>query len=204
MVIRVNVDLDTVDYEVVSPASDVSVINTLVSKHYSLPYEYEPADLAYYGELRIKSEAIGPLEQLIADASAEGVDLLPTSGYRSAATQETLYDGYVASFGLEVAEAQSARPGFSEHQTGWAIDFSPTNYLFYDTPQAYWLAENAYRYGFIVRYTAENTDMTLYIHEPWHIRYVGSQVSNYLHDNNIASFEEYWVKYVQHTPPPLG
>ena len=200
VVVRVNVDLDSEAYEITTPVSDPNSLLALVSKHFYLPSDYEPTDLVRFGEAEIRSEAAQPLEQLLAAASGDGVSLLPASGFRTASRQDDLYSGYHNSLGQELADIQSARAGFSEHQTGYVIDFNPTNYLFYDTPQAHWLEENAHTYGFIVRFTEENSDITLYIHEPWHLRYVGVEIANFMKENNIGSFEEYWVKYVQHSP----
>lgn len=204
VVIHVNIDLDTPAYEDVQQADDPDSLGVFVTKHYSLPYDYEPPDLVEYGLITIRSVVVGPLEQLVADASADGIDLTPSSGYRSASTQEYIYQGFVDQMGVETADTQSARAGHSEHQTGWAIDFAPADYTFYNSPQALWLEENAYRYGFIVRYADENSDETLYIHEPWHIRYVGPEVSNFMRTNSIGSFEEYWVKFVQCMPESSG
>jgi len=201
VVIRVDLDLDTTPYEVSSPVTDPDSFQVLVNKHFYLPDDFAPTDLVSVGDISLRYQAALYLQQLMDDAEADGVTLTPASGYRDASYQESLYNGYVDTLGADDANAQSAQPGYSEHETGLAVDFSPTNYQFYDSPQATWLEENAYRYGFIVRYTEENSDITLYIHEPWHIRYVGTEVSTFMHDNNIGSLEEYYVKYIQHTPP---
>ncbi|MDR2035319.1 MAG: M15 family metallopeptidase [Coriobacteriales bacterium] len=200
VIVQVNLDLDTIPYTDSTPVTNPESLLVLTNKHNYLPRSYEPADLVSVGDILIRSEAAGPLQQLVAAAWDDGVSLYLSSGVRDAAYQEVLYNNLVNSIGVKWADLQSARPGYSEHQTGWAVDFSPSNYQFYETPAAYWIEENAYKYGFIVRYTEENDKMTLYIHEPWHIRYVGSEVAQFMHDNEIGSFEEYWVRYIQHTP----
>lgn len=198
---RVNVDLDLTAYEAATEVADPEALDALVSKHFVLPSAYEPQDMVSFGSQLIRADVAAPLEQLIVDAQAAGVSLSVSSGYRSFALQDSLYWGYVGSVGYDLAEMQSAHGGHSEHQTGRAIDFGPTGYDFYNTPQQYWLEENAWRYGFIVRYQTGIEDITLYLHEPWHIRYVGLDISTTMYENGIRSFEEYWVKYVQHTPP---
>ncbi len=199
VVMCVNLDLDRAAYEFSTQVPDPSSLLVLVNKHHSLPYDYQPTDLIDYGPIQIRSEMKGPLDALLAESQADGVHLMLCSGYRSAAYQEGLYNEYVYSDGMELTDTQSARPGFSEHQTGWTIDFDPPDSRFSGSAEARWLADNAYRYGFIVRYTEENATMTLYTSEPWHIRYVGTDVSRFMHDNTIGSFEEYWAKYVQET-----
>ena len=196
IVLQVNLDLDTPPYQVYSVVSNSSSLLALVNKHSCLPYDYRPADLDTVGEVLLRYEAALWLEQLVADAAADGVTLNPISGYRDASYQDSLYSGYVDSVGVEWADAQSAQGGFSEHQTGLAVDFSPTTAEFYNSPAAYWLEDNAYRYGFIIRYPDAGSDLTLYIYEPWHIRYVGTKVSSYMHDHNIVTFEEYYIKYI--------
>jgi len=202
-IVLVNLDLDSTAYEVASPVPDPDSFLVLVNKHHYLPYDYCPPDLDSVGDgdILLRYEAALYLEQLIASALEDGVFLSPGSGFRYATEQEALYNGYVSSLGAEWADAQSARPGFSEHQTGLAVDFRPANSEFYNTPEAHWLEEHAHHFGFIIRYTEENSNVTLFIHEPWHIRYVGVEVANFMHDNAIGSYEEYYVKYVQHTPP---
>ena len=200
VVVRVNVDLDKEVYSVVTPTPEPDSILALVGKHFSLPYDYEPANLTSFGDIHLRTEVIGPLGQMLEHAQADGLVLSLSSGYRSAPTQEGLYSGYVDILGNDWAEAQSSRPCHSEHQLGLVIDFGPTDYQFYGTSEAYWLKEHAHEHGFIVRYTEENSDITLYIHEPWHIRYVGEEAAAIIHKENIGSFEEYWVKYVQHSP----
>ena len=101
-------------------------------------------------------------------------------------------------------DTYSSRPGFSEHHTGRAIDVSQVyNKLeaFEGSDEALWLYANAYKYGFIVRYKDDQTDVTGYIFEPWHIVYVGEEISNTMHDEKIETLEEYVVKYVDHHKP---
>ena len=96
--------------------------------------------------------------------------------------QKQLYDGYVAQMGQDEADKISARPGTSEHQTGLAFDVTlPSGECFLETclgamPEGEWIAANAYKYGWIVRYPEGKEDITGYSYEPWHLRYVGIEV----------------------------
>lgn len=203
ILIRVNVDLDLPAYDAVTQVEDPTALGVLITKHHCLPYDYVPHDLVQYESFQMSADVVEPLQELIAAAAADGVPLSVTSAYRSAEYQDSLYQGYVAQIGFEWAEIQSAHGGHSEHQTGRAIDFNPADYRFYDTVQEAWLEENAYRFGFIVRYAEGTEDVSLYIHEPWHVRYVGTDISNGMHETGINSYEEYWVKYIRHTPPDM-
>lgn len=116
------------------------------------------------------------------------------SGFRSFERQQELYNNYVATDGKENADRYSARPGFSEHQTGLAFDLIDGSGALLGTNindgASEWLANNAYRYGFVVRYTEEKESVTGYIAESWHIRFVGNDAKNiYL---SGLTLEEYY------------
>jgi D-alanyl-D-alanine carboxypeptidase len=121
-----------------------------------------------------------------------------SSGYRSYDYQVGLYNGYVKSQGQATADTQSARPGYSEHQTGLAVDIEPASKkceldaCFADTPEGKWLVANAYKYGFILRYTQDKTAVTGYAYEPWHFRYVGTPLATEMHNQNVATLEEFF------------
>ena len=121
------------------------------------------------------------------------------SAYRSYSTQESVYAGWVDSLGQEGADLTSARPGHSEHQTGLAIDINALpdqgcalEPCWGDTPHAQWLAANAYRFGFIVRYPDGKTDITGYEYEPYHMRYVGIELATEMHTTGITTLEEFF------------
>ena len=101
-------------------------------------------------------------------------------------------------FRWDEADQQSARPGYSEHQTGFAADVGPVSQncalqqCFGDTPEGKWLAANAYKYGFIIRYAADDQDITGYEAEPWHIRYVGTELSTQMHTTGIKTLEQFF------------
>ena len=121
---------------------------------------------------------------------------MPTkqSAYRPYSMQEKLYKNAVSSMGQKQADIDTARPGHSEHQTGLTIDVSSTkngNMLYFDSSSSFtWMKENAYKYGFILRYPKGKSDITGYKFEPWHYRYVGTELSYKLKDQTIT-LEEY-------------
>lgn len=100
------------------------------------------------------------------------------SGYRSYDYQTSLYNNYVAIDGEDAANRYSAKPGYSEHQTGLAFDIGELNYQFGETPAGIWLAQHAHEYGFIIRYPQGKENVTGYMYEPWHVRYLGDQASS--------------------------
>ena len=132
------------------------------------------------------------LEELFAAAQEEGVILYATSGYRSYSTQKAIYDRRVKERGKARTELTTAPPGCSEHQTGLAMDVegestrdSGLTKAFGESPEGIWLAENCYRFGFIIRYGEEWRKITGYSYEPWHIRYVGVEHSMAIKELNV-------------------
>ena len=119
-------------------------------------------------------------------AREDGINLFVKSGYRSYIDQKIIYNGYVARDGKEGADRYSARPGHSEHQTGLAFDINSTYDSFADTPEAKWLAENSYKYGFIIRYPKDKEHITGYKYEPWHVRYLGVDKAKEVFDSGLC------------------
>jgi D-alanyl-D-alanine carboxypeptidase len=185
------------------PASPWVVVN----KHRPLsPADYVPADLvrpavrlAVSGEAALlNSTTAAAAEQLFGAAAADGVVLTLASGYRSFATQTVTYAGYVNTRGQAEADTASARPGYSEHQTGWAFDigdgggacsFQP---CFAEQPAALWARTNGHRFGFVVRYPSMFHETTGYYYEPWHLRYIGAEAATDMVNRGIATLEEYF------------
>lgn len=153
----------------------------LVNKTYGLSKDYDP---------KVNKEAKKALENMQADAKVLGLKLPLVSGYRSYATQENLYNKYVKKDGEEEANTYSAKPGHSEHQTGLAFDVGSVERSFANTDEAKWIEENAHLYGFIVRYPKGKTDITGYIYEPWHIRYLGKENAKKVKESGLT-LEEY-------------
>lgn len=197
----VDSDLDKAFYEDTVTAADPDALLVLVNKHEGLPENYEPSDLVNIDGAKMRKEAADALRKLMNAAADEGLTIIPQSGYRSYAYQVDLFNRYLRN-DPENADSYSARPGFSEHQTGLTMDvnthITQIEY-FTGTREAMWVEENAHRFGFIVRYTSENETVTGYISEPWHLRYIGQRDATQMHDLGISSLEEYVVKHIRHT-----
>lgn len=170
------------------------VLHAVVGKENPVPAIADPAqdDLVFlpadwlapgYVDLQARDVAFEALGEMRAAAAADGVNLLVRSAYRSYEEQEATFAYWVGLLGEEQAERESARPGLSEHQLGTAIDFaSPENGYeliesFGDSAEGRWLAEHAVEYGFAMSYPPDGEDVTGYIYEPWHFRYIGVEAA---------------------------
>lgn len=164
--------------------SDGDYLLALVTKETTLKRSYEPVDLEAIPShmnpsypMRLRSDALRQLEKLWEAAQEDGIILSIRSAYRSYETQKQLFKDYVSRHGEEEANRFSARPGQSEHQLGTAVDFGGTEADFTErfgqTEQGRWLAENAHKYGFVKSYPQGKEQVTGYIYEPWHFRYIG-------------------------------
>ena len=175
----------------------------LVNKYYKLPSDYEPDDLVevseYYGGGFLRSEVYKAYQELYEDAYANGYDLRTVSTYRSYDYQDGLYNKYLSVDSQENVDTYSARPGHSEHQSGLCLDVSVPGYGlddFYLTDASSWLAQNCYKYGFIIRYTEEKVNITGYQAEPWQIRYVGKDAAKDIYSRGIT-LDEYYTCFVK-------
>lgn len=175
----------------------------LVNRDYTLSSAYEPEDLVKpqvrsdSNAVLMREEAARALEELFAAAEEEaGLQLIAASGYRSYRTQELIYQRKIKNTGsVEKAQLLVAPPGASEHQLGLAMDVKcksvdHLNASFGNTKEGQWLRENAHRFGFIIRYKEEWTEITGYAYEPWHIRYVGKTHAPLIYEMDIP-LEEY-------------
>lgn len=183
-------------------------IDVLVNRKYNLPDTYVPDDLVKLTDVptvlsnpevnQMRSVAYEALKQLFTAAKDEaGFDLYARSGYRSYSTQTSLYSSYVANHGQEAADTFSAKAGQSEHQTGLVMDITceAMNFqlddTFGDTEEGKWVSENAHRFGFIVRYTKGKEAITGYMYEPWHLRYLGTELATDVYESGLT-LEEYF------------
>lgn len=196
-------EFDKAKYSTEEPGSIWWVVN----RQRSLPDGYAPDDLtvpdvrlrlgAGSEQMQISGQIEPMLKQMFIAANAEDVQLVFGSGYRSQALQAQFYNDYVARDGQLAADRYSARPGTSEHQTGLSFDVtspSQTCHLetcFKDTPQGKWVAEHAHEHGFIIRYPEGKENVTGYQYEPWHLRYVGTELATKLHEVN-QTMEEFF------------
>jgi D-alanyl-D-alanine carboxypeptidase len=180
-------------------------IDALVNKKRSLPADYIPNDLIDVEVLHkvekpeskmLRKEASDALTQLFQDAKTNGFEFWAVSGYRSFNRQVYLFNNYAKNHGEEEANRFSARPGQSEHQTGLTMDVSIVS-LDYElveelgeTPEGKWLADNAHKFGFIIRYPKGTEHITGYQYEPWHIRYLGKDLASKVFESKLT-YDEY-------------
>lgn len=162
---------------------EVTYINGILiaNKSYPLPSDYNPGT---------DPEAADALNTMIAAAAEENIKLWLRSGFRSYALQKTLYNGYAKRDGAAAADRYSARPGYSEHQTGLAFDLNSLSQSFADTAEGKWLAAHCVEYGFIIRYPKDKEEITGYMYEPWHVRYLGIDTAKAVSDSGLT-LEEY-------------
>lgn len=182
---------------------DYNSIHVIINKKHTLPEDYEPGDLVSPNVMKMKDsctmreEASKALEKMFEAASDEGLKLLLVSGYRSYSYQKGLFDIYTARDGEEAANRYSAKAGQSEHQTGLAVDLGAADQAcllkecFKDSEEGKWLKENSYLFGFILRYPQEKEEITGYVYEPWHFRYIGLQEAYLVHESGLT-LEEYY------------
>lgn len=172
------------------------------------PKDYEADDLVVPNvairsvsteqESELRQPAANALENMFADAKQAGINLLLVSGYRSYGLQTNVYNNYVKTQGQSVADSQSARPGYSEHQTGLAADIGAGNRkceiqaCFANTKEGKWIAKSAYKYGFVIRYDDGRQTTVGYIYEPWHLRFVGKALANEVHTQNNIPLEKFF------------
>ena len=163
----------------------------VVNKTYSLPSNYAPG---------LDSGVQSAAQKMFAAAKLDdpSLNIYIASGFRSYDVQKKLYNNYVNSSGKAQADTFSARPGYSEHQSGLAFDVCQANLPcinsgFDNTAPAKWLAKNAYKYGFILRYPKNKSNETGYKYESWHFRYVGEELATKLYNNGEwLTLEDYF------------
>ena len=202
-VLYVNMDFDKeayVDPLVIDEFDDY----VLVNKHRQLSSEYIPDDLVTIDEEYVKADGEIEIERNVAkafydmadDASKEGLELMVSSGYRSYKDQEEITNTYLELYGQNYVDNYVAKPGFSEHQTAMSLDIASKSVAtFIESDEYSWMMDNAYKYGFILRYPRSKEDITGYKCEAWHYRYVGKKIAKYIKENNIT-YDEYYVMFL--------
>lgn len=157
----------------------------------------------YGTSFKLNQECYEAFLKMYEDAKSNGYAFKINSAYRSYNSQEKLYNGYVAKDGVTLTDTYSARPGFSEHQTGYTFDirdYPLTNDDYSKTKSFTWVSENAYKYGFIIRYPKDKEEITGYQYESWHYRYCGIECSTYIHKTGIT-FDEYYEYFIKYKNP---
>ncbi|WP_081668231.1 M15 family metallopeptidase [Butyrivibrio sp. MC2013] len=182
----------------------------LINKQHPIPqgYEFKVASVSGGGKV-CDERIVAPLKEMFDSAASDGVELVVCSPYRSNARQEVLFDNKVESYmeqgynymdSYSLASQAVTLPGSSEHEIGIALDIISSNYSsldegFGDTAAGQWLADNSYKYGFVVRYLKGKELVTGIEYEPWHIRYVGIAAAQIMHSEGIC-LEEFWDEYL--------
>ena len=202
-VLYVNLDLDKEDYVDPSITKEFS-LDMLVNKHHGLSEDFVPKDLitvdsnyASSDDLVCSHIAFNAFKEMSDAASKEGYQLVINSCYRSYQDQEELTNTYLNTYGQNYVDKYVAKPGFSEHQTGLAFDIgSRTTNVFANSKEYSWMEENAYKYGFIHRFTKRYSVITGFREEAWHYRYVGKEIAARIHEEGDIPLEEYWAMYL--------
>ena len=205
VITRVNIGLDNKYYTHTKISQHLNKIYILVNKYTFLPDNYIPNNLEFLdttysreGMSLVKVAKVN-FEKMYEAAKKDGIKIRVMSSYRDYLYQIKLYNKYKQEDGEENADKYSARPGFSEHQTGLCVDID-NGVLPYDSfekSNSYkWMLDNSYKYGFIERYPRDKEDITGYIYEAWHYRYVGKKIAKYIHDYGIT-FDEYYVRFIE-------
>lgn len=163
----------------------VTYINGILiaNKTYPLPSTYGNG---------LTNDTKNAFNQMKADAAVVGLNIYISSGYRSYYDQRYIYNNYVANDGKVNADTYSARAGHSEHQSGLAIDLNSISDSFAYTEEGKWINNNCHKYGFILRYPKDKSNITGYKYEPWHLRYVGTELATKLYNNGD------WITIEEH------
>jgi D-alanyl-D-alanine carboxypeptidase len=179
-------------------------LRLLVDKTHPLPEAYEPEDLVELGGgsyqagrrgLTLRRPAAEALEEMAAAAKAEGVTLAASSAYRSYEYQIEVYKRNVREMGQALADRESARPGYSQHQTGLALDFGSIDDSFAETGAGRWMAENANRFGWSLSFPQGYEEATGYRWESWHYRYVGKDLAAFI-DRWFDGIQQYALQFI--------
>lgn len=211
IITRINTHLDD-EFYTNTEKTDVTLGKyVLLNKHYYADESYEGKDLItvdasynlYGSSFQLSKECYEAFLKMYEDAKEAGYGFKINSAYRSYNSQVKIYQGWVNKDGQELADTYSARAGYSEHQTGYAFDvrdYPFTNDDFSKTKAFTWVSENAYKYGFILRFPKGKEYITGYQYESWHYRYCGIDCATYIHNNNIT-FEEYYEYFIKFNNP---
>ncbi len=201
-----NVDFSKYNFDTKNPKliTNVNDLLVLANKANYFPKDFVPINLVnpktrYYGggnRNQMRKIAADALDNLIYQASSQGINIKNVSAYRSIQYQAGLFNNYAKKHGIAAANKFSSKPQFSEHHTGLCADVSSPsmNWLlgknYINTIEGRWLAQNAHKFGFVIRYPQNKYDIVGYTYEPWHIRYLGIPLASYLHQTNLT-FEEF-------------
>lgn len=201
-VIHVNLNMDKEAYEEAVEVKEFSY-DMLVNKYRSLNGKFVPDKLVAISDEYTDGEkfmanktAVNALMQMFESAKLDGLEMVVNSAYRSYDDQVEIIEFYRKWYGDNYVNNYVARPGFSEHQTGLAFDIGSTSEnVFANSDEYKWMQDNAYKFGFIMRFYKKAETITGFRSEPWHYRYVGKEIASYIHEHNIT-YEEYYVMFL--------
>ncbi len=180
----------------------------ITNKYYHLNETYTPNNLVAFsttyawgdkGSKQVTQDTYDAYMNMWKASHENGYYLMVSSAYRDYNKQVSVYDEYKTKSGEKYADSIAARPGFSEHQTGYALDIFEKGYTqkTFETSDSYkWLQDNAHKFGFIERYPKDKENITGFTYESWHYRYIGVEAATYIHDNHIT-FDEYYEYFVK-------
>ena len=197
--VNANLDKEYYSNNLILTKEESNKIDAIVNKYYQLEEDFEPNNLtaidskyARNDSQLLQKEATEAFNQMCSDAKLENISLYSGSAYRSYEYQNTIYNDYIKKDGLTAAETYSARPGYSEHQLGLAVDIMNGNwsYVSKDNIEYSWLITNSYKYGFILRYPENKEYITGYMFEPWHYRYLGKELATKVYNSGLT-YDEY-------------
>lgn len=172
----------------------------LTDKNHLLDKTYKPKDIIKLSEYKNRAYALdrlnieiakcaeAPLQEMAKSALKDGIKIIVSSGYRPYDYQVDLFDNYIKRYGEKEAKKFSAPPGASQHQLGTAIDFGTINNAYSNTPAGKWLEKNAWKYGWSLSYPKDYEEITGYIWECWHYRYIGKKA---------CAFQQKWFNGIQ-------
>ena len=201
-VLLVNLGMDKAAYTEPNIVEKFSV-DMLINKYNRLSDDFEPDKLVeidsnYRNDnMQMGAKvAVDAFIEMYRAAASEGLGLVINSGYRSYNEQQEICNTYRSLYGDNYVKNYVSFPGFSEHQTGLAFDIGSTSSnVFAESKEYQWMLKNAHKYGFILRFPKRGENITGFKTEPWHYRYVGKEIANYIYENNIT-FEEYYVEFL--------
>ncbi|MGI6329574.1 MAG: M15 family metallopeptidase [Bacilli bacterium] len=203
IILNVNMNLDQPFYTNYKKIKNPYSLIVLCNKYNKLPKSFIPNNLVKIPILFFKGErneklnkiALTHFIKMAKAAKKENLTLKIISGYRTHQYQTKLYNTIILNKGKEYADKYSARPGFSEHETGLAIDINDTSLSFEESQEFKWLKNNAHCYGFILRYPKDKETITGYNYEPWHYRFLGIKIATIIKKKNLT-LEEYYALYI--------
>ncbi len=202
VVYRVNLGLDYPFYENVVTTQYPYGLLVLVNKYNKLPDGFSQYNLVNMsreytsgGQFLLAGVAYEKYVEMADAAKKEGLSMRVVSAYRTQDYQRNLYNSRVRTTGQVNADNYSARPGYSEHQTGLAVDINSTKFSFEYSPEYKWLLKHAHEYGFILRYPKGKEWITGYSFEAWHFRYVGVDAAKIIYEEGIT-YEEFYARYI--------